>query len=177
MKKYLILFTTLFVFNANAKVNTDYYGGAGIVKTNISKGDIKYNEINFKLLGGINVDKNIAVELQYTNFKNGNVLNRSGGAVVDAKGTSFAAIGLFYIADKQDIKPFAKFGFHKWDLDLNRKDNGVKENYDNTDLLFGVGIDINSVDFITRVEYENYEFGSDIDDKLTSFGVSAIFKF
>jgi hypothetical protein len=159
--------------------DNNFYGGIALAKMSFNDSDagisFDYDENNFKILGGMKIDNNFAVEAQFANFKKGEIAN-VGGISANAKGRSIGVAGLYYFneGNKDNFSPFVKLGLHNYDIEMTTS-VGVSDDNDSTKVFGGVGMDIAYDSFTLRTEYERYKL-KDIND-MSSFGIGAIFKF
>jgi hypothetical protein len=176
LKKIALVTIAVLSFSVNADNTQEYYGGVGIAKTSLKGDGAEYDKVNLKLMGGMRINENFSAEIQLLNLSKDDL---SGAGGVDAKGKSFGIAGLYYLDNSSTAKPFIKLGIHRWDVDfLPTPAHGGASSSDNgTDLFGGVGVDFALEGFTTRIEYENYKMGGDVDENMKSFGVSAVFNF
>jgi len=182
VKNILILITTLlFIQNISYASDEAYvYIGGGITKTTLKI--IEYSEINSKANIGIRTSNAFAFEVQFANFKKSSIV-KIPGFDYSAKIKSLGVSSVIYL--NKPVKKtfnavaFLKLGLHIWRGNAVIDVLGVKTKVsdDGIDAIKGVGIDLPNDVFITRVEYEQYKLGGEINQTMKSFGVSVIFAF
>lgn len=155
-----------------------YYGGIGVARTTIAK--TNYNEANIKIISGIKINNNLSIEGNFLRLQNADTENTYNNKSVS--GYIFGVSGLYHINNWERITPFIKLGFYKSIVKEVEKYNhntlSKTTAINDSNLFFGVGVDIPNDVFTTRVEWENYTFsGNKIDKDIKAISVSAIFNF
>ena len=201
MKKYILFIFFIFYssqFAYSADMNGYVGGNLGQADhdTGIVTGTASLDEEDFgwKIYGGVNINENLAVEVQYADFGaatlsgvNGSTFTAAGTALQfittaeldgDADSIGFSAVAGYDI--NEYIRPFVKFGGHSWDYEINSTGNvnGTLASDDGFDLFFGVGLKINVTDNVSGVlEIEQYQFDSLILDSVNLFSAGIIITF
>ena len=99
--KLSLVCITALSLNINAVETQGLYAGVGVAKTTLSGTGYKYDEVNLKVMIGEKITDNIAVEAQFTNFKDGEVVNLGGGNTANSKGKSFGVQGFIILTTQQ----------------------------------------------------------------------------
>jgi OOP family OmpA-OmpF porin len=128
----------------------------------------------WRILGGYRFNRNLAVELGYTDF--GEVSAGDGGANnVTAEATAFELVAVGSLPLSNEFSVYGKIGMFRWDVDATG--TGVfagSESDSGTDVTFGVGV---QYDFTRQLglrgEWQRYSADEDID--VISIGV--VFRF
>jgi len=111
----------------------------------------------FKLLGGMKINKNFAVEGSYNDFGEATIKGSGGTFTAEATGFNFSAIGIIPASKSVDF--FGKVGMLFWDLKL-AVSGTVNDSISETgnDVAFGFGANINiRENFALRIEFEKFQ--------------------
>lgn len=180
----------------NAAESDKGYIGVSYAKAEIDTGissttgtaalDEKDNSI--KLFAGLNIDDNFAVEAHYIDFGEASLSGNNGDTFVEAGTTyqflttasikveaeSYGFSGLYKFNMDNNITPFVKFGFQKWEAKATVNAGSVTGagTVDGTDPFYGIGVSAPvSENIDIRAEFERFEADSeDLDYK--SIGVA-----
>lgn len=190
------LFLTTASMTAIAAESDKGYIGVSYAKAEIDTGissttgtaalDEKDNSI--KLFAGLNIDDNFAVEAHYIDFGEASLSGNNGDTFVEAGTTyqflttasikveaeSYGVSGLYKFNMDNNITPFVKFGFQKWEAKATVNAGSVTGagTVDGTDPFYGLGVSAPvSENIDIRAEFERFEADSeDLDYK--SIGVA-----
>lgn len=148
----------------------------------------------WKIFGGYKFNQYFATEFFYADLgeasltgDNGDTFSTGGtdyaftadGAsiVTDAKTIGISIVGSYPVY--QYFEPFAKVGFHRWDIDFEVGAStlgSASTSDDGTDIMYGLGFDIPINDnFVVRAEWERYELDEYNEGDFLSAGL--IYKF
>ncbi len=174
MKKLMTIAIAFFVISS-AQVFAGGADGAGFEPkpyAGISLGSNSFDDgtgladdsdTGFKIFGGLNLNKNFAVEAGYANLGEYTETLTGLNATLDTSAFYLAAVGKMPINDKITLQ--GKLGFASWDLDVNVPGFGGGS-ADGVDPMFGIGaaIKINDkasvvVDF-TRFDLDGVDMDS-----------------
>lgn len=167
--------------------DSGFYVGAGFGKSNFDSNigsltgtaALDENDTGFKLLLGYEYNSYLSVEGHYADFGQSELTGNNGDTFVldgttyafsannvsvtsDAKSAGLAAILAYPVTDS--IKPYAKLGLHRWDVEGNATSTAgnASTGDDGTDLFFGVGVNVSINDSLSaRLEAERFKFDSD----------------
>ncbi len=144
-------------------------------------------DTSFKIFGGAMLNQNFGLEVGYADFGEMSVTWDDGVDYIKdaAEASAFyaAAIGMLPINEQAGL--FAKFGFARWDLDLQETSSipgvGGSLSESGTDPMFGIGAQFAVNNVLLRAEFERF---MDIGDENTTgqsdvdvLGLSAAVKF
>jgi OOP family OmpA-OmpF porin len=108
----------------------------------------------FRVLGGYQFNKNLAVELGYTDLGEVSASGPGGSASVEATAWEVVAIGAWPFTPQFSV--YGKLGFYRGETDGTAP--GFSESESNTDLTYGIGV---RWDFTRnlglRAEYQIYD--------------------
>ena len=124
----------------------------------------------WKVLGGYQFNRNLAVELGYANLGEASASGGGVTASVEVTAWDLVAVGTLPIADK--FSAYGKLGLFRSESDLT-SNVGVSESESESGLTFGVGL---RYDFTrnlgVRAEWQRYaEVGEDVDVNMVSVGI------
>ena len=140
----------------------------------------------FEGILGLHVADNFSVEAHYANLGTASITTLNGGSISDgtdtinntsgatlgisAEATSMGIGGMIHGSTDSDLIPFAKLGWHSWDLDVPVTVNGVNVatiSDDGNDIFYGAGLMWKLNDNLAvRGEYTGYKFDSETVTKL-----------
>jgi OOP family OmpA-OmpF porin len=128
----------------------------------------------WKILGGYQFNKNLAVELGYANLGEASASGAGVTANVEVTAWDLVAVGSLPLMDR--LSGYGKLGLFKADAELT-SNVGVSDDDSETGITFGLGL---RYDFTrnlgVRAEWQRYqEVGDDLDVDVMSVGV--IWKF
>ncbi|WP_135080942.1 outer membrane beta-barrel protein [Terasakiella sp. SH-1] len=173
-----------------------FYVGGAVGKASIDTGvsgltgsaKLDEDDTGFKLYGGADLNQLFGIEAHYANFGEA-VLTGSNGDNFNYKGATYAIIadGVKISASAKSLgaavtagvnvtkwlRPMAKLGLHRWDLDANVTSSAgsASLNDSGTDAFFGLGLEANIYqDLTVRVEAERFKF-EDEDVDFVSLGL------
>jgi opacity protein-like surface antigen len=130
----------------------------------------------WKIFGGYQFNKFLAVEGAYTNF--GEASATSAGVTVTDEATAFevVAVGMYPIIDKLSV--YGKLGFFRGEIDRSSNSPAVATGTNSqTDLTFGVGLRYNITNNVAvRAEWQRYTDVGEITD-IDVISIGALFKF
>ncbi|MFM2623724.1 porin family protein [Vibrio owensii] len=185
MKNTIILLSALFSVCAQANGSQDvsgFYLGGGVGNNTFSDDNpftkVDDNGTSFKIIGGYQFNRIVAVEAQYTNYGDFKIVDTAYD--LGASNVSVAAnIGYSF---NNGLRPFAIFGLGYMSVDIPTTDNE-----DDLSLRIGAGLEYTPIQLenITfRAAYEMDHFtvkpkGSslDTDVQIGSFYAGATYKF
>ena len=125
------------------------------------------------IYGGVRLNEVVAVEVGYMKSANGDIKIRNADTGVDYGVDTLYGAVVARIPTDGDLKPFAKLGMHRWDVDVFAESGGrrVSATVDGTDLLLGGGVDLELADSWTiRAEYMYLPYSEgEVDDKAHVF--------
>ncbi|MCP4702249.1 MAG: outer membrane beta-barrel protein [Gammaproteobacteria bacterium] len=166
----------------------DVQGDVGTVAQNvINRVDIDDEDTGWKLFGGYQFNKLLAVEFAYVDLgePSSNVVISEPvtvtlGTEADSIGISLSAIGTLALSNS--LSALGKAGIYRWDTNVKALSGSlgslstVSEDDSGTDLVYGVGLKYEFTGHLgVRVEWERYQDVSDIDFDL--YSVSAFYRF
>lgn len=141
----------------------------------------------FKIFGGVQLNKNVAIEAAYTRlgeFKGSATSDGSGflyapGPVSyqgEANALSLAIKGIVSLNDKTSL--FAKLGFARWESEEMLDNPGIflEAEDDGTDPTFGLGAAFNVTEQAT-IQIELDRFTEILEEDVDIIGASFLFKF
>lgn len=176
-----------------------FYAGAGIGKAKFKDAcaDPELTEVGFvgscddkdtawKIFGGYQFNRNLGVELGYTDLGEATLTGTAMGLPVSAKtkakGFELLGVGTFPINEQFAV--YGKAGFFRWDVDASATVGGVTEaiGAKGTDFTFGLGLKYNfTKNLAARLEWQRY---NDVGDENTTgkskvnvIGVGVVVKF
>jgi hypothetical protein len=161
-KLKLLALAAVGMLTLSVQATGDTYFGVGVAKSNLNDNILigfGYKTINWKALVGQRIGSNWAVEGQHTNYAKSNITNNGAATTDDMSGSSFVVSGLYHFIPKgADYSPFIKFGYNSWRLKTTGSIFGVSKELNDTDFLYGVGLDgkINET-MKYRVEFERID--------------------
>ena len=144
-----------------------------------------------KLFAGFNVDDNFAIEGHYSDFGEASLSGNNGDQFVDEgvtyqflttatvkiKAKSYGLAGVYKLNKINEITPFVKLGWYKWDAEatVNAGTVSGSASTDGTDKFYGLGFSYPLSDTVNiRTEFERYEVNS-YDSDYVSVGISQNF--
>jgi len=144
-----------------------------------------------KLFAGFNVDENFSIEGFYSNSGEATLSGNNGDRFVDDGVTyeltttatvkvevkSYGLAGVYKLNKINEITPFVKLGFYKWDADatVNAGTVSGSASTDGTDTFYGVGLSYPLSDTVNvRTEFERYDLDG-YDSDYMSVGISQNF--
>jgi OmpA-OmpF porin, OOP family len=108
----------------------------------------------WKILGGYQFNRNLALELGYTDFGEATVAGPGIGGTLAATAFEVVAVGMLPIADRFSI--YGKIGIYRGDTEANGLGGSASET--NTDLTFGIGAGFNFTRNLgVRAEWQKYQ--------------------
>jgi OOP family OmpA-OmpF porin len=141
-----------------------FYVGAGIGEATIEVGPFKDDDLGFKIFGGYEFNKNLAVEVEY--IDGGTQKDR--GIKLDSSVFAVSVLGQLPLSDIFSL--YARLGYGSWDLDVKGGPND-----DDEDLQYGLGAAFNvGPNWQVRAEWEALDVSGG-DNQFIS--VSAVYKF
>jgi OOP family OmpA-OmpF porin len=151
-----------------------------IVRGLITSGRVDTSDTGFKIFGGYEFNRNVALELAYVDLGKARYSGFAGsdpvvGGKVEVTGVNLSAIGSWPLAPTVDL--FGKIGFLSWEDKASDVTGGqpFSDKIDGTDLTFGFGASFHITRNISaRVEWERFRV-DETDADL--FSVGAVFKF
>lgn len=159
----------------------DWYGGIGVVKSSLDEKvvlnnttlNVEYDKTNIKVFTGIKLSDNLAGEFHYTNFAKEDITINNVAVPIAIEGNSFGGALLYSFTPQSAISAFAKIGLHAYDVEISAGNAKVSD--DDTDLFYGVGVDIKMTDtLVARFDFERL----DLDDtEVDNFGANIVFIF
>ncbi|MFT7389372.1 MAG: OOP family OmpA-OmpF porin [Candidatus Endobugula sp.] len=186
MKNIANILALTIVFGASSVYAADnnYYIGLGYGSTdsnsNITNttGSIRLDESDsgFKIFAGYQFNKNIAVEGFYTDLGSFSLTGDAdetytldgqalafltdGTSTLDS--TTFGVAGVFSFPINETVSPYAKLGFHRWEMEGNQHLLASSlTNDDGTDPMYGLGINVSfNNNLQLRIEYERLDIDS-----------------
>jgi OOP family OmpA-OmpF porin len=166
----------LLVIGAPAANAGGWYVGGSVGQTSADLGgsvnpgpgiSVDDSDTGFKVLGGFNIMKFLAVEAAFVDVGqvsvDGTVQGIGSSVTAEADGFAVEALGIFPFANKFEV--FAKAGLYLWDGDVAISGVGSFGD-DGTDPTFGLGFGWNAFNRgQVRVEAERYtlDFVGDVD--------------
>lgn len=135
--------------------NTGFYMGAGLgqSKTSLSSSLNKDSDTAYRLIGGYNINPNLAAELEYFNLGK---VNLTPTVSAKSDGLSVTAVGVIPLDG--NVSLFGKFG-------LAKANTNWTPSQSKTGLTFGLGGQLDfSPDSGVRLSYDRYQVG-EIDPK------------
>ena len=194
MRKSFLLFCVCVVFPVEVSVGSYYLGGSygwsdldsGVTAVT-GTAQLDEEDSGFKVFAGLDLNKTFSVEAHYADLGEILLTGNTGdtytvhdtlftftanGTEIKADGTSYGVSALVRLPIDGKIKPFAKLGFHYWDIDgsISAPVAGATVSEDGKDVLYGVGVEVEANDRLSaRVEFERYEFGEGFN--YLSFGL------
>lgn len=143
----------------------------------LSNTDAEDSDVGFRVMGGMDLTPNFAVELGYSDFGEATAEGDSDGsglfwpagpveATVGLSGIDLALVGKMPVSPSFAI--FAKFGMLKWelDVDVDTSAGSGSDSDDGNDTFFGVGGEFNATESLAfRGDYTLY--GIDDEDMNT----------
>lgn len=186
MKKIANVLSLTIVLGASSVQagDSNFYVGLGYGATDANSnianttGSIKLDESDsgFKIFAGYQFNKNIAVEGFYTDLGSFSLSGDSGETyTLDGRSlaflsdgtstldsTTFGVAGVFSFPINDTVSPYAKLGFHRWDMKGNQHLLASSlTNDDGTDPMYGLGINVSfNNDLQLRIEYERLDIDS-----------------
>jgi len=154
----VMIFGLFFSSIAVAGGNTGFYIGAGLgqSKTSLSSPLSKDSDTAYSLIGGYNINPNLAAELEYVNLGK---IDSTSTVSAKSDGMSVTAVGVIPLDG--NVSLFGKFGLAKVNTSWNIAPGiNVSESQSKTGLTFGVG---GQLDFSpksgVRLSYDRYQVG------------------
>lgn len=173
-KHYLLLLFTMMVLpQANA---ADWYAGLGFGQSEIDQGFFGEYGDGFKIFGGLELNRNAAVEAAYIDY--GSPSENLFGAETEYEATAVAAWakGVWPVFTSIDL--FGKAGLAYWEVNSKSTLFGFpssKSSDDGIDFSWGFGASFNYWDKLSiQLEYE--DIVADID-AITLWSISALYRF
>lgn len=169
----LLLFAMIVSPHANA---ANWYVGLGFGQSEINQGFFGEYGDGFKVFGGLQLNRNVAMEAAYIDY--GNPSENVFGADTDYEATAVAAWvkGLWPVFSSVDLT--GKAGLAYWEVDSKSTLFGFpssKSSEDGVDFTWGIGASLNYWDKLSiQLEYE--DILADID-AITLWSISAIYSF
>jgi len=139
--------------NSSSAATSRFYlaFGAGSMKTDIP--GLSANAISWSLFAGTAINRNLAVEVAYTNLGSTDV-----GATTNLKGTVYSLNLVGNIPVTKSISMFAKFGFANTGM-YTESGGTVNPTYSLGAPTIGLGVQANvGRQTDVRVAYDNYKF-------------------
>ncbi len=129
----------------------------------------------WKIFGGYQFNRNLAVELGYSNF--GEATARSGAGFVTDEASAFEMTGVLMLPLADRFSIYGKLGFYRGELERTSNLATPTGTNSSTGLTFGGGVRFDVTNAIgVRLEYQIYPDLGDLPDvKVMSVGV--LFKF
>lgn len=153
------------------------YVGAGLGLVNSPSADGTVDGTSFdgtdtslfagSIYGGARLNEVVAIEVGYMKSANGDVKIGNVDTGRDYGVTTLYGAVVARIPTDGDLKPFAKLGMHRWDIDVSVESGGVRSSasVDGTDLLFGGGVDLELAESWTiRAEYMYLPYSEGVAD-------------
>ena len=174
---------TFYVGGSAGRASTD----TGVTDTT-GTASLDEDDTAFKIFGGVNLNKYLAIEGFYADFGEAS-LSGNNGDTFTARGTTYTftandvnlklqgkAFGIAPVVGydvTEYFRPFAKVGIQRWDLDgsVNTSVGNFDYSETGTDVYYGVGALISVAEgFGIRAEAERFKFDSE-DVDLISVGL------
>lgn len=182
MKKSFVLAIITAAMAAPAfAADNGFYIGANVGQATVSgtpySGLEKKSDTSLGLLGGYQVNKNLAVEMQYINF--GKTYAQASHPITTT-GLSFSAVGILPVSDSFSV--FGKLGFASTTLKVDCN-VCTPANYSGTRtaVAYGLGGQYNFNQVLgIRVGYDKYAIGKSADQTDGTYGVASagvVYKF
>lgn len=135
----------------------------------ITSGTVDGKDSGFKFFGGVELNKNVALEFGYidageTTYSGSFFGSPVTGGTVEVSGFNFGVVGSFSVSPQFSL--LGKIGFFTWEAEANDTTGGVpfSAKDDGTDLSFGFGAQYNfSKQVGMRAEWERFDANADID--------------
>ena len=161
MKKIAIWVLTGSAFISQGVFAQNAYLGAALGVTNYSDDGFDESDDGFKMLAGIRVNENMAIEGNYMDFGRQEGPFHGIKSNIKIDGFGLAAVGILPLSNEFDL--FGKVGVFGWNADLTV--GSVSTSDDGTDMLFGFGAAYHvSNQFSLRTEWEFIDIdGGDLD--------------
>jgi OOP family OmpA-OmpF porin len=140
----------------------------------------------WKVFGGYQFHRNVAVELGYVDFgeatANGTLLGLPASAGADAKAIELVAVGMIPLT--QQFSAYAKGGAYRWDIDTRVTAGALAAGGgdDGTDFTYGVGLKYDFTrNIAARLEFQRYnnlgETNTTGQSDVNMWTVGVMFKF
>ena len=200
MKRISALILPLAIAASPAFSETEVYVAGLVSMTNVDLGidastltTVDEDGTSFEGIIGVKLNDNFSVEGHYANLGEASVSIAPGGTItadgstitnttgatlgVAAEAKSLGA-GLVMHGSGDEVVPFAKVGWHSWDLDVPVSLNGINLatlSEDGNDVFYGAGVMWKLTDgFALRGEYMNYHFE---DEDVGKIGLGLVLNF
>jgi len=174
-EKYFLLLLFAIMVSPQATA-ANWYVGLGFGQSEIDQGFFGEYGDGFKVFGGLQLNRNVAVEAAYIDY--GSPSENVFGADTKYEATAVAAWakGLWPVFSRIDL--FGKVGLAYWEVDSKSTLFGFPSSTtsdDGIDLSWGIGTSLNYWDKLSiQLEYE--DILADID-AITLWSISAVYKF
>jgi OOP family OmpA-OmpF porin len=125
----------------------------------------------WKVLGGYQFNRNLAVELGYANL--GEVSASGAGTTVTAEATAWDLVAVGSLPLMDQLSVYGKIGLFRADVELSSNVPGVSGDDSESGLTFGVGLRFDVMRNLgLRLEWQRYqEIDDDTDVDVLSLGV------
>jgi OmpA-OmpF porin, OOP family len=166
-------------FYLGGSVGKSDFDDGNAVPDLITSGTVDGSDSGFKIFGGYQFNKNLALELAWVDLGkasySGTFLGApvTGGSV-DTTGLNFSVVGILPLNPSFEL--FGKIGFFTWEANARDTTGGVpfSGKADGTDVSFGIGASYNiNRNLSVRAEWEQFKAVDTIS--LLSLGI--VFKF
>lgn len=194
-------FLTAMLFIASFGVQAasgDWYVGLGYGLTSYDTGisnttgtaNLDEDDSGFKLFGGYNFNKNVAIELAYTDLGEASLSGNPGDTFVldgilwtfissgslKIESSLLSLAGVFTHHFNNAFSLYGRLGLASWEADLTANVSGgpaQSASEDGTDLFFGVGAGWNfAPTWALKAEYELYSFDdAEVDVNMLSLNI------
>jgi OOP family OmpA-OmpF porin len=158
----------LHVGQAKAKDACDTIGGLGL--------SCDDKDTMFRILGGYQFNKHLAVELGYNDFGSAEA-SGAGNASFEAKAWEATAVGSWPFTP--NLSAYGKLGMYRGDTDATGTGGSASET--NTDLTYGIGVRWDFTrNLAARAEYQIYKDiggGNITESDVEVISIGAIWKF
>jgi hypothetical protein len=159
MGKLMLLIAGLCAGMAAQAADNGIYVGAGLGQANVQLdedtvgADFDADDLGYKVIAGIRPLDWLGFEANYVNFGEPDGEVASFNVATEGYGLSGFAVGFLAFGP---FDAFAKVGVVSWDTKISLV-NGVAEDFDGTDLAYGVGVQFRFLSLGLRAEYEIFE--------------------
>jgi Outer membrane protein beta-barrel domain len=160
MRKLMLLIAALCAGMTAQAADNGIYIGAGLGQANLQldadmiDADFDADDLGYKVIAGIRPLDWLGFEANYVNF--GEPDDDLAGIKVATKGYGLSGYAVGFLAFGP-FDAFAKVGVVSWDTEIDVLNGTVTEDFDGTDLAYGVGVQFRFLSLGLRAEYEIFE--------------------